>query len=116
MKLSQYLHNDIVDVLKTFGDLNDVVNKILDAADEGYIEVEDKPPCRDRDGCDRYNIDIHNENYLELLRIHGVKSKQISLRRLLYWFVENEIYEELGWTTRPYITKANFNTILQKCQ
>lgn len=99
MKLSIYLHSDIVDVLKTYGKLDDVVNSMLDAADEGEFEIENKPSCRPRDGAGRYDINVTNATYLSLLNTYGVKSKAISLRRLIYWFVENEIFNEIGWDT-----------------
>lgn len=97
MTLSVYLHKDRVDVLKMFGNLNDVVNKILDEYDNGKIDIENKPECESRIGASRYNINIRNENYVDMLMSYGIKSKQISLRRLLYWFVDNEIYNELEW-------------------
>ena len=106
MILSQYLHDDIVDVLLTFGNLNDVVNKILDEVDEGNIELENKPECRLRGDAKRYNIEIYNESYIQALLVHGVRSKTISLRRLIYWFVENEIYVDLGWEpVREYVDR-----------
>lgn len=99
MKLSIYLHSDIVDVLKTYGKLDDVVNSMLDAADEGEFEIENKPECRPREGAGRYDVNVTNATYLSLLNTYGVKSKAISLRRLIYWFVENEIFNEIGWET-----------------
>lgn len=97
MKISLYLHRDRADVLETFGEMSDVINRILDEADKGLIDIEDKPACESRDGACRFDVNINNENYLQLLQIYGVKSKRISLRRLVYWFVDNEIYNDLGW-------------------
>lgn len=103
MKLSIYLHSSIVDVLKCYGDLDDVVNKILEQGAAGVFDVMNKPPCPGRDGAGRYEIDIVEPTYLEMLETYSPFSSKISLRRLLYWFVENEIYEELGWEqTRAY--------------
>ena len=98
MKLSIYLHKDRVDILRTFGDsLSDVINKILDESDNGAFDIEDKPECESRTGACRYDIRITNENYINMLKSFGVKSKRISLRRLVYWFVDNEIYNDIGW-------------------
>lgn len=97
MKLSIYLHKDRVEILRTYGNLSDVVNKILDASDEGYFDVENKPECEPREGASRYDIEVTNENYLAMLKVYGIKSKTISLRRLIYWFVDNEIYSDIGW-------------------
>ena len=106
MVLSQYFHDYIVETLEMYGELSDVINKILDASDEGHFDIIDKPACESREGCNRYNIRIRNENYLTLLKRRGVKSKSISLRRLVYWFVDNEMYEQLGWQPiKDYISK-----------
>lgn len=105
MKLSIYLHKDRVDILRTFGDnLSDVINKILDESDNGAFDIEDKPECESRAGACRYDIRITNENYVNMLKSFGVKSKRISLRRLVYWFVDNEIYNDIGWeATNTYL-------------
>ena len=108
MKISIYLHSYITDVIKTFGTIEEVVNRILDVADEGLIEIEDRPACEPREGASRYDVEVTSENYLQLLQVYGIKSKRISLRRLLYWFVENEVYNDLGWEpVNDYIDKVD---------
>ena len=115
MKQSVYLHNYVTDVLLTFGDLNDVINKILDASDEGHFDITDKPSCESREGASRYNVNITNQTFIQMIKMYGEKNKSLSLRRLLYWFVDNEIYNDLGWEPiRDYIDKDDkiFNCIL----
>lgn len=107
MEISVYLHNDIIDTLKMYGDLDDVINLILDAASEGKLEIENKPVCREREGARRLNVNITNQDYLQLLETYGNRSNTISLRRLLYWFVENEIYNDLEW--EPLRDYVDFN-------
>lgn len=97
MKQSIYLHSEIVDILKCYGTLEDVVNRILEEAAKGYFDVMDKPACPSREGAGRYDINIVEPNYLELLSVYSPFSPKISVRRLIYWFVENEIYADLGW-------------------
>ena len=102
MLMSVYLHDEIASVLKCYGNLSDVVNKVLDAASAGAFDFEDKPEAPNRSGARRYDIDITNEDYIELHRMYR-NSPKISLRRLLYWFVENEMYEILEWqVVNPY--------------
>lgn len=119
MKQSLYLHNDVTDILKTYcGTIENAVDKILTAYDEGLIDIEDKPKCRSREGANRFNVNITNETYLNMVEIYGIKSKRISIRRLLYWFVENEIYDELGWeivTDFENSIVKNHNRLIENC-
>lgn len=97
MIINVYLDHRIRDMLKCYGSLNDVTNKILELGAEGVISVMDKPtPPPKKDG-QQYAINVIEENYIGLVNIYGVKSSRISLRRLLYWFVDNEIFNEVGW-------------------
>lgn len=97
MILSVYLSKDIHDILSCYGHLDDVVNRILKAGSEGLIDIMNKPSAPEKKRGSNYEIHIEEPDYIQLLETYGVKSSKISLRRLLYWFVENEIYEELGW-------------------
>lgn len=97
MKQSVYLHRQIVDILRCYGTLDEVVNRILQEAANGNFDPMHKPPCPGRDGAGRYDIDVTEPSYLELLSVYGPFSSKISLRRMIYWFVENEMYEEFGW-------------------
>ena len=103
MTINIHLHKEIADSLRCFGDLSTVVNKILQAGALGVIDIMDKDACPDKEGCEHCRIEVTEPNYLELYKMYGPKNRRISLRRLLYWFVENEIYDELGW--RPVNTE-----------
>ena len=110
MKMSLYLHKRIVDVLRCYGDLEDVINRLL-----SEVDPMDYPKCEPRNGAGRYVVNIIEPNYLELLSMYGPFSSKISIRRLLYWFVDNEIYDELGWEPcNEYVDKSKemFNTKL----
>ena len=106
MQFSIYLHKPIAETLMCYGNLSDVVNKILDASEEGAFDIIDRPRCPARDGATRYNIEVKSEYYLTMLENYPINSPRISLRRILYWFVEQEIYDELGWeVTSEYCNK-----------
>lgn len=107
MRMSVYLHDEIYSVLRCFGNLDEVTNKILDAASSGEFDVENKPKVIERSGARRYDIDVQNNDYLELYAIRR-NSPSISLRRLLYWFVENEMYEYLGWEVKSEYKDAAY--------
>lgn len=97
MILSVYLSSEIKNILSCYGSLDEVVNKILMAGSQGLIDIMEKPPAPEKKGGTYYRINIEEPDYISLIETYGAKSSRISLRRLLYWFVENEIYEELGW-------------------
>lgn len=110
MTQSIYLHRYVVDTLSLFGELSDVINRILQEGADGKIQLVNRPPCTNRKGAGRYNVNITQQDYLELLEYYPVNSSKVSIRRLLYWFVDFEIYEQLEW--KP--TRKYENKILQK--
>lgn len=108
MKFSIYLSNDVKDILECYGPINDVVNKILECGAEGLFDIMDKPTPPPKENGKQIIIDVIEPNYLELVEMYGTKSSRISLRRLLYWFVDNEMYIELGWEgTQKYKDSNN---------
>ena len=94
---SVYLHKYVVDTLCLFGDLSEVVNRILQEGADGNIELLDRPQCANRNGAGRYNINIYQPDYIDLLQSYAVNSPKLSIRRILYWFVDFSVYEDLGW-------------------
>ena len=99
MKISIYLHKEIIETLRCFGTLDEVINHILDDMSANY-SLTDLPSCPDRTNAQRCIINITNTEYLELLNIFGPTSPRISLRRIIYYFVENELYNEFNWEFR----------------
>ena len=97
MLLTIYLSDEIAFVLECFGDMNFVVNNILEAAAEGLIDIMDKPNIAEKKGGHYYHINVEEPNYISMIETFGSRSSRISLRRLLYWFVDNEIFSEFGW-------------------
>lgn len=108
MILNIYLDDTIVDVLKCYGTLDVAVNRILQCGTEGLIDIMNKPTAPPKTNGRQYVINITEPGYLGLYNIYGPKSSKISLRRLIYWFVNNELYEELAWEpTEQYADTHN---------
>lgn len=108
MVLSVYLHDEIYSILRCYGTLDEVVNRILDEGSAGSFDLMNCPKLPPREGARRFEVDVNNQEYLELLSLYPHNSTKISLRRLLYWFVENEMYLSLGWeTSGPYVDKKD---------
>jgi len=98
MKIAVSLPKKTVQTLCLFGNLNDVVNKILYQGEIGVIDIMNKPKTNARKGQTTIVfIDITNEYYLDLLKTFTSRSSTISLHRLLVWFTENEIYNTLDF-------------------
>lgn len=95
-KISLYLHQDVVDVLKCFGELNDIINLIIEVCvntDLTYGQQISSAPSRE----DAKRFDVYVKK--DLIESLG----DIRVRPLIYWFVENEIYSDLEWVmTRSY--------------
>lgn len=101
MKVSMYLHKEVVDVLKMFGPLNEVINKIVDDNIDS-CDLSALPPAPSKDNATRYNLIIDNETYEALVEHYGATSNKCAIRRLVYYFVESEMYE--GWPiVREYV-------------
>lgn len=89
-KISIYLHQDIINTLKCFGDITNVINNVIRSSLELDSLYEDKlPAAPNRTSAKRIDVYIEEE-LLEAL-------SNVRIRPLLYWFVENEIYNELNW-------------------
>lgn len=122
MRAVLYLPASMANTLRLFGDLSDVVNRILDAGFNGDTGILDCPECGDRHGCAQYVVNVTNEEYLELVANYGRSNTRISLRRIIYDFVNNERYIDLGWKmTKQAMARfehcdANncFRTVLEK--
>lgn len=102
LKTNIYLHKYVIDSLKQFGELNEVINRVIDAGMEGKFDIEDLPiaPLRTPGDCSQLTVIVHNQSYCELVAMHGARSQTVSLRRILYHFVDNELYVDLGWSVQ----------------
>lgn len=108
MKVSVYLDTPTLDIINCYGTLNDVVNKMLKYCEEGQITFENKPNCTPKERSLRCSIDIESDYYISLLDCYPINSPIISIRRFIYWFIENNMFEQLGWEPiRKYESSKN---------
>lgn len=87
------LHKEYADILMAFGTLNEVVDILLSYVENGEIDMESLPQPPPKDGCSKYMIIVNNAYYENELDTYTTRSSKLSLRRLLYWFVDNEMWE-----------------------
>lgn len=107
MTMHLHLHHRLVETLEQFGSLSEVTNRILQLAAEGVYDIHNLPPCPPRKGCLYCSIEVTEPTYLAEYEARGPLDRSISLRRILYWFVDNEIYNELSWQPVNDTTRAD---------
>lgn len=102
------VNRSTVQILKAFGDINTVTDKILDYCEASGNAFEDMPPVMLEDPT-KINIEVTNSTFLQLLSVYGSRNNKISLARVLEWFVTNEEYINLGWSlnSKPVLKSNN---------
>lgn len=96
-KIDVRLHKEYYDVLTQFGTLNEVVDKVINEIEAGTINIDELPRCPDLSGTHKYIVTIDNPFYDDLVQIYGSHSNKISMRRILYYVVDNELYLQFRW-------------------
>ena len=101
------VNRSTVQILKAFGDLNEVADKILDYCEETDNPFEDMPPIQLNEPT-KISVEVTNTTFLQLVNLYGARSNKVSLARVLEWFVTNEEYINLGWSlSSPPVLKSN---------
>lgn len=92
IRVSIYLDDYVLDTLQSFGELGEVTDKILAdcMSDIDITSLPSAPPPGKY--TKRVELFVSNKDYIELSNMYGRMSKKISLRRVLYWFVDNQMY------------------------
>lgn len=118
LEITVYLHEYVYDALTAFGPLTDVVNRVLDAGEQGCIPIENLPPTPPRSSvsCRQCKIIVTNEYYEDLIATHGERSSVVSLRRILYNFVDNELWTELEWKAVSQIITVSTSRYVHSLQ
>lgn len=91
MRVSVYLGQHIINELEAYGPLDVVVDQVLRLGEQGLIDLVGHPRCRPRTLDRRVEVEVVNEYYIALTHDYPSRSTMTSLRRLLYWFVENDL-------------------------
>ena len=96
-KIDVRLHEDYYNVLTQFGTLDQVVDKAINAIEAGSIDLDNIPACPPLTGTHKYIVTVDNLFYDDLVQIYGSHSNRISMRRILYYIVDSELYNTLHW-------------------
>lgn len=109
MEVKVNLPVDVLETMKQFGTPSEVANKILAAGEEWYFDMENCPAYETSCRNVRTPLTITNQYYEELLCTRGEHSNKLSLRRIISYFIYNELYNELGW--EPVGSKPETNSM-----
>lgn len=112
MVINLFLDENTAQIAQYYGDLSDVVNKILHHGALGEIPIMDLPTVPSSP-TKQYKVNVTDEDYIKLCELYGTKSSRISLRRIVYWFFETEKYIELEWTSDAVLRKKDDVAILE---
>lgn len=89
-KYSVYLHQDVIDVLECFGRIGNVLTKMMKTLVEtDLLNGETLGTAPPREDARRIEFFVDDDTVLQLTGL--------PLRQIIYWFVENEVYDQLGW-------------------
>ena len=97
MKYNLNISKDYYDILVRFGDINDVVDKVLKIAERGEIDIDSLPAAYIRGDKKHVVVNIDSEWYEHMQALYGTTSPRISISRLLYYFIDNELYLDYNW-------------------
>lgn len=109
-KIDVRLHKEYHDILTQFGTLDEVVDKVISEVESGVINLDELPSCPELTGAHKYIVTVDNPFYDDLVQIYGAHSNKISMRRILYYVVDNELYIQLGWTQKKAHNPTNKQT------
>lgn len=89
-KYSVYLHQDVIDVLECFGKISDVLTKMMKTlVQTDLLDGETLGTAPSREDARRIEFFVDDDTVLQLTGL--------PFRQIIYWFVENEVYDQLGW-------------------
>lgn len=115
IKVNIAIDNNYYNILRMFGTIDDVVDKALKLVEQGDVDIESCPPVPTNRNCKHIVVVINNEHYEELRAKYGPTSSKISVNRLLYYVVDNELYSVYGWEQNFELTKDQ-KQMVQSCK
>ena len=97
IKVNITISDEYYKILRLFGTMDEVVQKALELAEKGDIDLETCPYVQQFGRLKHVVVTINNAYYESLRALHGATSPKASINRLLYYIVDNELYEAYGW-------------------
>ena len=105
IKVNIAIDNNYYNILRLFGTMDEVVDKALKLVEQGEIDFDRCPQIPTTKNCRHIVVAISNPYYEELRALHGATSSKISINRLLYYIVDNELYYTYVWERNFELSK-----------
>lgn len=87
------IHPEYLDFLKQFGGPSYVADALVELMYTGELDAGQMTPAPPVDAsCMKLTVAVTNKHYKELVAVYGASSPMVSIRRALYYFVDNELY------------------------
>lgn len=110
------MHQEYLDFLEQFGGPAKVADTMVELVYIGLIEPEQMTQAPPLDNsCIKRTLLLQNQHIDELIAIYGTSSPSVSIRRYLYYFVDNELYatypDYFKFNTTPTVDKTKTVTL-----
>ena len=88
---------DVLEILRTLGDISTVTNTALAYALNGGFDLMSCPRIDKGRPTQATTVYITNHEYIDYIATLGVHSNRLSVARLLTWMVDSGTYEQIPW-------------------
>ena len=88
---------DVLEILRTLGDISTVTNTALAYALNGGFDLKSCPRIDKGRPTQATTVYITNHEYIDYIATLGVHSNRLSVARLLTWLVDSGTYEQIPW-------------------
>lgn len=88
---------DVLEILRTLGDISTVTNTALAYALNGGFDLMSCPRIDRGRPTQATTVYITNHEYIDYIATLGVHSNRLSVARLLTWLVDSGTYEQIPW-------------------
>ena len=88
---------DVLEILRTLGDISTVTDTALAYALNGGCDLMTCPRIDKGRPTQATTVYITNHEYIDYIATLGVHSNRLSVARLLTWLVDSGTYEQIPW-------------------
>lgn len=101
---------DVLEILRTLGDISTVTNTALAYALNGGCDLMSCPRIDTGRPTQATTVYITNHEYIDYIATLGVHSNRLSVSRLLTWLVDSGTYEQIPWDNDTASVSASLQT------